>query len=137
MGTQPQFASVPNAGTPATLTSANTNTDGTGIAGRALIFVAGPSGAYLPGLRIKPLGTNIASLVRVFRNNGSDPEIATNNALIEEVPLAASTVSQTDDMETYDVFLGIVLAAGERIYVMLATALVAGVKVTPINGGDF
>ena len=135
MATAPQFAATPNAGTPVSITAANTATDGTGTVN--LIFTAGMSGSFLPSLRVKPLGTNVATLLRVFRNNGSVPTTAANNALIDEVPIAASTVSQIDDMETYDVYLGLILAATERIYVTIGTEVAAGVKVTSINGGDF
>lgn len=135
MTTTPQFAATPNAGTPVTAAASNIATDGTGTVN--LVFTAGVSGSFLPSLRVKPLGTNVASLLRVFRNNGADPTIASNNALIDEVPLIASTLSQTVDMESYDVYLGLVLAVNERIYVALGTTVSSGVKVTPMNGGDF
>lgn len=137
MATAPQFATTPNKGTPASLTAANTSTAGTGATGRALIFTAGSSGSVLPAVRCMHLGTNVATLVRIFRNNGSDPEVSTNNALIAEVALAANTVSQTAESIVYNAPVNLVLASGERIYATLATAVAAGVQITPINGGDF
>lgn len=136
MATAPQFASTPNKGTPASLTAANTSTAGTGATGRALIFTAGASGSILPAVRCMHLGTNVATLVRIFRNNGSDPEVSTNNALIAEVALAANTVSQTAESIVYNEAVNLVLGASERIYVTLATAVAAGVMIAPINGGD-
>lgn len=136
MATAPQFASTPNKGVPSSLTAANTSTAGTGATGRALIFTAGSSGALLPQIRCMHLGTNVATLVRIFRNNGSDPEVATNNALIAEVAMASNTVSQTAESIVYNEPVNLVLAAGERIYVTLATAVAAGVQITPMNGGD-
>lgn len=139
MSTSPAFATTPNKGAPATLTAANTATDGTGATGRALIFTAGATGSVLPSIRIKPLGTGVATLVRVFRNNGSDPEVASNNALIAEKAVPASTLSQTAEMAEYNIPLNLVLQGGgspERVYVTLATAHAAGLKITPINGGD-
>ena len=135
MSSSPAYASVPNKGTPVTITSADTATDGTG-ANTVLVFTAGASGAFLPALRCKPLGTNIASLLRVFRNNGSTPATAGNNALIEEKALPSLTISQVAENAKVDVPLNIALAATERIYVCIATAVAAGWKVTPINGGD-
>lgn len=137
MATAPQFVTTPNAGAPATLTAANTALDGTGATGRALIFTAGSSGSLLPSIRCMHLGTNVATLIRVFYNNGSDPETAGNNALIAEKAIAANTVSSTAESIVYDIPLDLVMAASDRIYVTLATAVAAGIKITPINGGDY
>lgn len=139
MATAPQFVTTPNKGTPATLTAANTATDGTGATGRALIFTAGSSGSVVPEIRFMHLGTNVATLCRIFRNNGSDPETAGNNALIGEVAIASNTASSTAASIPYRFIDTLVLAGGgnpERIYVTLATAVAAGIKITPINGGD-
>lgn len=136
MATAPQFAATPNKGVPSSLTAANTSTAGTGATGRALIFTAGASGSVLPAIRCMHLGANVATLVRIFRNNGSDPEVSTNNALIAEVALAANTVSQTAESIVYNEPVNLVLGSGERIYVTLATAVAAGVMIAPINGGD-
>lgn len=137
MATAPQFVTTPNAGSPATLTAANTALDGTGATGRALIFTAGSSGSLLPSIRFMHLGTNVATLCRVFYNNGSDPEVAGNNALIAEKAIAANTVSSTDESIAYELNLNLVVASSDRIYVTLVTAVAAGIKITPINGGDY
>lgn len=135
MATAPQFVTTPNKGTPVTITAANTATDGTGTVN--LIFTAGSSGSFLPAVRAMHLGTNVASLVRIFRNNGSDPTVAGNNALIAEIAMAANTVSQTAESIPGEEQLNLTLAASERIYATLGTAVAAGIKVMPINGGDF
>ena len=137
MATAPQFVSTPNKGTPGSLTAANTALNGTGATGRLLVFTAGSSGSLLPKLRFMHLGTNVATLCRVFRNNGSDPEVAGNNTLIWEVALGANTLSQTAASVPAEADLNLVLAAGERVYVTLATAVAAGIQITPVNGGDF
>lgn len=136
MATAPQFVTTPNKGTPGSLTAANTALDGTGATGRVLIFTAGASGAVLPEIRFAHLGTNIATLCRVFRNNGADPEVAGNNALIHDIEIAANTTSSTASAIFPRISTNLVLGAGERIYVTLATAVAAGIKITPINGGD-
>lgn len=134
MATAPQFATTPNKGTPQTIATANTATDGTGTV--ALIFTAGASGSILPSIRIRHLGTNVATVIRVFRNNGSDPTVAGNNALIEERTIAANTLSQVAESIAYVIDCGLVLGASERIYCNIGTTIAAGIKVTPINGGD-
>lgn len=134
MATAPQFASTPNKGTPVSITAANTALDGTGTVN--LIFTAGSSGSVLPLVRCMHLGTNGATVLRLFRNNGSDPTVAANNALIYEVTIAANTISQTAASIPYDAPVNLVLAASERVYATIGTAAAAGVKVTPMNGGD-
>lgn len=143
MATASQFATKPNPGTPGKLTAANTATDGTGATGRVLVYTAEAvtgGGSILPGIRFKHLGTNVATLVRIFRNNGSDPETASNNTLIDEVAIAANTLSQTAASISYDSLLNLILkghaSTPERIYVTLATAVAAGIQITPVNGGD-
>lgn len=137
MAASPIFTGTPNKGFPGTLTAANTSADGTGAAGRQLAYTAGAGGGVLPGILFKPKGTGVATLVRLFKNNGSDPEVASNNSLIREIEIPASTTSQTSKMPEYMAPLNIVLAGGERIYWTLATAHAAGIFGTPYNGGDF
>lgn len=151
MSTAPQYATTPNAGSPASLTAANTATDGTGATGRALILTAesvSNGGTVLPILRFAPLGSNVKTVLRVFKNNGSDPEVAGNNAFIGEIAMAVST-KDDDDPSLYAVDMDFVALFGqpglilkghastpERLYVTLATAVAAGVKITPINAGN-
>lgn len=140
MATAPQFVTTQNAGTPGSLTAANTAMDGTGATGRLLLFTAGASGSLLPSIRFMHLGTNVATLCRVFLNNGSDPATPGNNTLIGEKAIAANTVSQTAKSIQYDLELDLIMKGGgspARIYVTLATAVAAGIQITPINGGDF
>lgn len=139
MATAPQFVAVVNKGTPATLSAANTSLEGVGATGRALVFTAGANGSLLPAMRFLHLTSNASQTVaRVFRNNGSDPEVAANNALIGEITIAVNTLSQSSASTPYELPLNVKLAGGvtpERIYVTLGTA--ANIKATPINGGDF
>jgi len=139
MANAPQFVASVNRGTPASLTAANTSLDGTGATGRALLFTAGANGSILPSIRFLHMSTNAtATVARVFRNNGQDPESAGNNALIGEITIAVNTLVQTAASIPYEIQLNVKLAGGanpERIYVTLGTA--ANIKATPMNGGDF
>lgn len=137
MATAPQFVTTVNNGTPGVLTAANTALDGTGATGRHLAFTAGASGSVLPSIRFMHKGTNVATVMRVFRNNGSDPETATNNTLIGEKTVAANTLSQTAGSTAYEITLNVKLATTERIYVTMGTAVAAGIHISPMNGGDF
>lgn len=137
MATAPQFATTPNSGAPGSLTAANTALTGAGATGRALIFTAGASGSILPAVLVTHLGSNVATVARVFRNNGSDPETASNNTMICEVPVAANTLSQVAASSPHVIAINQKLKAGERIYVTIGTAVAAGLMFTPVGGGDF
>lgn len=144
MATAPQFAT--NAAPvsrvmPATITAANALRDGTGATGRALVVTAASLGfTRVPYLLCKPLGTGAACMICVFRNNGNDPEVAGNNALLSETEITASTLSQTVKMPEYYIPLNAILTghatAPERLYVTLTAAHTAGIKVVPMNVGD-
>jgi hypothetical protein len=139
MSTAPQFTETPNKGTPGSLTAANISKVGTGATGRLLIFTAGASGSILPFVRAHPMGANVDTLARYFKNNGSDPETAANNSLIAEQTIPASTLSETVANASYDTPLNVILQGGanpERIYVLLATSVATGIAFTPMNGGD-
>lgn len=137
MATAPQFVTAANKGATGTLTAANTALDGTGATGRLLVFTAAANGSLLPSIRFNHKGTNVATVMRAFRNNGSDPEVAGNNVLIGEITMAANTLSQVAASIPGELTLNIKLANAERIYVTMGTAVAAGIHCAPMNGGDF
>lgn len=109
MATTPNSIITPqgiNAGTRCLLSTAMTNTkafDGTDVAGTALntFFTAGANGSLIDGIKIMftstdgltASGTTNASVLRIWRNNGSANTTAANNVLIAEVDLPATTVT--------------------------------------------
>lgn len=136
MAADPVFAGTPNKGTPGTLTAANLVLDGTG-ANKALIFTAGSNGSFLPAVLAMHLGTNAnAGVLRIFRNNGADPETASNNNIIAEAVFDANTISQTAASVPIFVPLNLSLESGERIYAAISVAAAAGLRVGPINGAN-
>lgn len=119
----------------ATITAANTATDGTGTVNT--IFTAGANGGRVDYIRCRALGTNAATVLRVFINNGSTNATATNNALFEELTLPITTASNTGDTGgDSDIALNLSLPVGYKINVVLATAVAAGWKVSAV-GGDY
>lgn len=108
------------------LTAANTAMDGTGTVGT--IATAGANGAIVDTLYFKAKGTCVATVARIFINNGSDPTTAGNNSLILEVDLAATTASNSVSNVGYiDTRLrGLVLPAGYKITWCLGTEVVGG-----------
>jgi hypothetical protein len=134
--TSPIFIGTPNNAF-ATLTSAegSTNADGSGT--NTSLFTAGTNGSYLRRLLVKPIGTNVASVLRVYLNNGSAHGTASNNALLKELTLAASTQSNTaPGGPDYEITLNLVIKASYAIIVGLGTAVSAGWTVTA-EYGDF
>jgi len=133
--TSPIFSVTPSVEWSGLVVSANTTTDLTSGTIYA-IFTAGSNGSYLQRIRFRHLGTNVATVARVWVNNGSATGTATNNTLWDEITIAANTVSQTAAAINYELPLGFAINSGYVIYVTLGTGLAAGLKVTVI-GGDY
>ena len=121
------------------LKTANTAKDGTGTV--ETIFTAGADGARVERIRIRALGTNVATVLRIFINNGGANSTATNNALYAEITLASTTLSETAALLTTNEFpsvadttaFPIVLPAGYKLLATVGTTIAAGVKVTAIG----
>lgn len=117
-----------------TVTTANTTTDLT-TGTTYLIFTAdATNGGYLQKLRVRPLGTNVATVLRIWINNGATTGAATNNTLYDEVSLGSSTASQTSALALYELPMNMALPAGYKIYVTLGTTVAAGFDVSAIGG---
>lgn len=138
----PAFASSPFLNqTPGALTAANTALDGTGT---TLLLVTAPAtstgGSLIEGVLVWHKGTNVATVVRVFWNNGSTPTVAGNNSLIAEATIPANTVSQTAQSVPIPIMfirpqpLKASATVPERLYVSIGTAVAAGLQFTPIGG---
>ena len=126
-----------------TLTTANTAKDGTGTV--ALIFTADASnGGRVERIRAMPLGTNTASVLRIFINNGSDPTVAANNTMYAQATLAATTNSEVAALATVELpnaltiadgtAFPLVLPPGYRLYATLGTTVAAGYAVCAVGG---
>ena len=116
------------------LTTANTAKDGTGTV--VTVFTAGANGARLDYLKVRALGTNVATVLRVFVNNGSTNATDTNNALVLEQTIAATTLSETAQLVDNIVQLDLSLPAGYKANVTIGTTVAAGLQVTAC-GGDY
>jgi hypothetical protein len=131
---KPIFPLVPNIGF-TRQTAANTATDGTGTV--APIMTAGANGARCDKLICVAGGTNVATVLRVFINNGGATSTATNNSLLCEVSLPATTASATaQNGPRVEVPIDMTLPNGYKITVCIATAVSAGWHITQL-GGDY
>lgn len=125
---------------PSIITAANTNKDGTGTV--VTIFTAdATNGGRVERVRAKALGTNVATVLRVFINNGADPTVASNNILYAEVTLAASTLSEVAAIVQVELpnasdttAFPLVLPAGYKLTVTIGTAVAAGYAVSAVGG---
>jgi hypothetical protein len=123
------------AGTPGL--TANTTTDLTAGTIYGPIFTADATdGSRLDFIKVRSLGTNVATVIRIWINNGSVTTTAANNALYLERTLSATTVSQTAEQPDIILPLNISLAPGYRVYATFGTAVAAGFHLTAI-GGDY
>lgn len=121
----PIFTGTPVSPFGAAVTAANTATDGTGTV--TTIFTANATnGGFCGFIKLKPLGTNVASVARFFINNGSTNTTATNNALIGEVTLPATTGTNTAALIELGYPVMQALQAGYKINMTLGTAVASG-----------
>ncbi len=114
--------------------SANTTTDLTSGTIYPVFTADTTNGGYVQRIRFRPLGSNAATVARVWINNGSATTTADNNTLWDEIAIALTTVSQTAAQATYELPLNFPLPPSYRLYVTLGTAVAAGFDVTVIGG---
>jgi hypothetical protein len=116
------------------ITLAANDYTGTG-ANNVIIFTAdATNGSFLQRVRCKAAGSNVASVLRIFINNGSTVGTGTNNTLIGEISLPATTASASTATADVDYPLGFAIPAGYRVVVGLGTAVSAGWVANVIAG---
>lgn len=115
------------------LTTQNTAKDGTGTV--LTCFTAdATNGGFVQRIRFRSAGTNIATMARVFINNGSTNATAANNILYDEITLAATTLSEVAAQPVYELPLNFALPPGYKLNVTLGTTVAAGYYVSVIGG---
>jgi hypothetical protein len=121
------------AGTPGL--TANTTTDLTSGTIYGPIFTGkAVDGSRLDFIKSRALGTNVATVIRIWINNGSATGTAANNTLYLERTLSSTSVSQVSEQPDILLPLGISIPAGYRIYATFGTAVAAGFHLTAIAG---
>jgi hypothetical protein len=114
--------------------SANTTTDLTSGTIYPIFTADTTNGGYVQRVRFRPLGSNAATVARVWINNGSTTATADNNTMWDEIAIALTTVSQTAAQATYELPLNFPLPPSYRLYITLGTVVAAGFDVTVIGG---
>ena len=123
---------------PAILLTANTAKDGTGTV--ATIFTGNAAGNntgnFVQKLLVRAVGTNVASVLRLFINNGGVNTTAANNSLVAELTLQATTLSEIAAQPDAVLPLNFALPAGYKLNATLGTTVAAGYALT-IVGGEY
>lgn len=120
---------------PTVINAANTAKDGTGVV-NTIVTADATNGSFIQKIKFRPAGTNVATVARIFINNGLTNATPSNNILYDELSLPASTTSETSATIGIEVYLNFVLPSGYNINVTLGTAVAAGYYVSAI-GGDY
>lgn len=153
--TAPIFPITPNPGLMnVLLTTAMTNTkafDGTEVVGTSMAqaYLAGANGSRIDSMTVRltstngaaASGTTVATLVRLWINNGAANTTATNNQLLGEIaiPATAVTALATGALNTYTLPVSESIPAGYRVYAGLTVAVggTACALLVTTNGGDY
>lgn len=117
------------------LVAANTALDGTGTVG--LVLTAGANGCRVPRVRVVHRGTNVATVMRFFENNGSSNATPGNNNLVAEETIAANTLSQVAKSIFYDIPINVILKPLYKLNYTIGTAVAAGHSVGCPDCGDY
>ena len=142
VNTQPIYTGTPdiqwgsadgNAGAAGPLKTANTAMDGTGTV--LTVFTADAvNGGFVRSVRCCAAGTNIATVIRIFINNGSTNATIANNVLVAQMTLNAVTAAAAAATTDQEFPLGFALPLGYKINVTLGTTVAAGWSVSVVGG---
>jgi len=113
--------------------TANTAKDGTGTV--VTVFTADATeGGRVEKLKIRAKGTNTATALRVWINNGSSNATPANNTLYTEATIAATTLSEVAALVDNEIILNLALPAGYKINVTIGTTVAAGLHLCAVGG---
>lgn len=121
-------------GTNGPVKTGNAALDGT--AGTTTVFTAGANGSYVQRVVAHPVGTNVATVLRVYINNGSSPSSSVNNVLFNELSIPASTASANSALQSSELPVNFALPAGYKLLISLGTTIAAGLVVS-VPAGDY
>jgi hypothetical protein len=134
--TSPIYSKVADIQWGTLLTTANTAKDGTGTV--VTIFTAdATNGGRVERIKVRAAGTNVATVLRIFINNGSTNGTAANNSLYAEITLPATTLSEVSSLADPGVGVldfPLVLPPGYKLNCTVGTTVAAGYYITAVGG---
>lgn len=113
--------------------TANTSKDLTSGTSYLVWTADSTNGGFLQKLRIRPAGTNVATVLRIWINNGSTTGTAANNTLYDEITVPATTNSETAAIAGTEIPMNMALPASFRVYITTGTS-VTSIFVTGVGG---
>ena len=132
--TNPIFSRTPDVQWAAPpVSAANTTRDGTSGSIAAVFTADATEGGRIEKIIARPLGTNVATVLRVFLNNGGGTGTAANNALIAEMTLPATALSEVAAQPAYELALNLALPPGYMIFCTIGTAVAAGYMLSGVG----
>jgi len=117
--------------------TANTTTDlTTGTNYNSGFTADATNGSRVDFVRVRALGTNVATVMRVWLNNGSVTTTAANNTLFFERTLSSTAVSQVAELVDIILPINASIPAGYKLFYTFGTAVAAGYSISVV-GGDY
>lgn len=132
--TSPIFSLTPNIGMTSAVATASATY--TGTSGTSVLYTAGANGSYVRSILAEAAGTNIATVLRIWINNGSTSGTATNNVLSLQFSLPATTATNTAATAHIEIPVNIQLPVGYTLIAAVATTVASGWYLTTL-GGDY
>ena len=100
------------------------------------LYTVGADGEFIERITVMPKGTNVATVIRIFINNGSSVAVATNNTLLGEIQCPATTVSQIAAQVRLGLDIHQAFPAGYKFYYTIGTTVAAGFSIM-LWGGSY
>jgi hypothetical protein len=123
LNTSPIYSGVGDIQWPTTpISASNASYDATAVGGVSIITTASPSGSFIQRIRFKASGTTVATVARVFINNGGTVTVAGNNVLFDEITLPLTTATATAATAVYELPMNIALPPNYKILATVGTA---------------
>jgi hypothetical protein len=114
--------------------AANTTTDLTSGTIYTLFTADATNGGRVEKVIILARGTNVATVLRLWVNNGGATGTAANNTQVRDITVPATTVSQVAAVGALEVPLNIALPPAYVLIATIGTAIAAGLWVTVVGG---
>jgi hypothetical protein len=118
------------------LVAANTTYEATG-SNVLTVFSSSVSGSFVQRVRFKASGSTVATVARLFINNGETITTTANNILFDEITLPAITSGSTAATAVFELPFNVALPAAYRILATTATAQVNGGWYVSAVGGSY
>lgn len=122
--TSPIYTLTPDVQWIGSMTAANNTADITSGTSYLVFTADATNGGFVREIRLKanPANSTVATVLRVWINNGSTTGTAANSAILTEIGIPATTTSATQALPDFIVPINFPLPAGYKLYLTLGTA---------------